>query len=57
MKIKTEEHAWNVYEGCTWTAIDDDTYDGTPPGDGESGSPVGWGNKNAALAVDYPHFS
>jgi hypothetical protein len=40
MKIHTEEQAWSVYEGTTWTAIDTDTYDGAP----DSNSPVGWGH-------------
>lgn len=39
MKIKTEDHGSNVWEGRTWTAIDEDTYDGAD----DSHCPVGYG--------------
>jgi hypothetical protein len=39
MKIETEQHPWNVYQGTTWSAWDMDTYDGAP----DSHCPVGGG--------------
>jgi hypothetical protein len=39
MNIKTQQHPWNVYEGITWSAFDDDTYDNAP----DSHCPVGNG--------------
>jgi hypothetical protein len=40
MKIKTYEHPWNQWEGITWNAIDEDTYDGAE----DSHCPVGHGS-------------
>jgi hypothetical protein len=48
MKIQTQQHPWNVYCGITWTAIDDDSYDGAP----DSHSPVGSGKTELEAVID-----
>jgi hypothetical protein len=48
MKIQTEEHGWNVYDGVVWTAIDSGSYDGAD----DAHSPVGWGNSERDAVDD-----
>jgi hypothetical protein len=48
MKIITQAHPWNHYEGITWTAWDDDTYDGAP----DSHCPVGNGSSEREAIND-----